>query len=230
MIQVLNANDAALRLDSIMKRIVMLSGRNLFGVVRQGAIFAIQSSSKATKPGSSGTADGLAKKYKQRPILTSSARHGFFYEMNDGKTFKSESQITLMTGARILRQVKRHISKVIQWWNKKENGWDYVAYTGTPENEKFRKIPHYGAAKVGWYGSLGKLGASVSGTGENNAGRMSRMSILKTPLESGVKVTNMIDYTMKTSPQSASVGIVKAGNRMSKIYEAELRKFTKWIY
>ena len=211
------------RVGRLLNKIAFETSKGMYDIIRQTMIFALQSSAKDTKPGTSGTADGLAKKFKVRPILKSSVKSGFYYELQDGKTFRSESEIMPWKNSKTLQNVKRRIDKVIQWWNKEINTWDYTAYTGTPEQEKFLKIPHAGAGKVGWYGALQKLGKSTSGYGDNKAGNLSRAQIQRGRLEAGIAVTNMVDYVSKTSPQSAGVGLAKAESRMVKTYESKLR-------
>ncbi|HCE42300.1 MAG TPA: hypothetical protein DET40_01975 [Lentisphaeria bacterium] len=211
------------RVGRLLHKISYETGRDMFGLVRQAMIMALQSSAKATKPGKSGTATGLAKKYKQRPILSSSVKAGYYYELQDGKTFRTDEEITLWHNSRTLQNVKRRLDKVIQWWNKKQGGWDYTAYTGTPEQEKFLKIPHAGAGKVGWYGSLAKLGKGQGGYGDNNGGALSKAHIQRGQLEAGIAVTNMVDYVSKTSPESASTGLANAEQRMIKTFEKKLQ-------
>lgn len=218
----INPADVA-RVGRLLHRISFETGRDMYGIVKQTMILALQSSAKATRPGTSGTAQGLAKKYKERPILKSSVKSGFYYELQNGKTFRTDEEITLWKHTKVLQNVKRRLDKVIQWWNKKENGWDYTAYTGTPEQEKWKFIPHAGAGKVGWYGALKKLGKSAEGTRDNSAGRLSRAQIQKGTREAGIAVTNMVDYISKTSPESASIGLANAEKRMVKTFENKLK-------
>ncbi|HCE46172.1 MAG TPA: hypothetical protein DET40_21720 [Lentisphaeria bacterium] len=210
------------RVGRLLNKISYETGRDMYSLIRQAMIMALQSSAKATKPGKSGTATGLAKKYKQRPILSSSVKAGFYYELLNGKTFRTDEEIMPWTHGKTLQNVKRRLDKVIQWWNKKQGGWDYTAYTGAPEQEKFLKIPHAGAGKVGWYGSLAKLGKSADGTNDNNASALSKASIQRGNLEAGIAVTNMVDYVSKTSPESASTGLANAEKRMIKTFEKKL--------
>lgn len=221
------------RVGRLLSKVAFESGKGMFDLVRQTMIFALQSSAKDTKPGKSGTADGLAKKFKFRPILKSQdatkKRAGqYFYEFQDGKTFNTAVEIPAWQYS--WQKIKRKIDKVVKWWNKEINTWDYTAYTGTPEQQKFLKTPHYGAGKVGWYGALQKLGKSTGGYGDNKAGNLSRTQVQRGQLEAGIAVTNMVDYVSKTSPQSAGVGLVNAEKRMVKTYENKLKMTLAGMY
>lgn len=222
------------RTGRLLNKIAYETGKDMFNLVRQTMIFAAQSASKLTKPGLSGTADGMAKKYKQRPLLKSiearpkKGKLGqYFYEFYNGKTFRTAVEIPSWQFG--WQKINRKIDRVIQYWNKKENSWDYSAYTGSPENEKFKEIPHYGAAKVGWYGSLFKLGSNASGMGKNKS-NLSQMQIMRGSLEAGITVTNMVDYAYKTSPGSADQALQKAESRMVKTYEKKLQMTISGAY
>lgn len=226
---VANPEDVA-RFKRLLEKIAYESGKGMYDLVRQTMIMALQSSAKATKPGNASTVKGLAKKHKIRPILKSSVKSGYYYELQDGKTFRSDKEIMPWTYGKVLQNVKRRLDRVIQWWNKKQGGWDYAGYTGAPEQEKFLKIPHAGAGKVGWYGALQKLGKPAGESGDNNAGRISKVRVQRGNLEAGIEVTNMVDYVSKTSPESARAGLNAAEQRMIKTYENKLHMVIAGTY
>jgi hypothetical protein len=223
-IKIENLRPEAERLNKLLTKISFETGKDMYELVRQAMIFGIQSATKATSPGKSGTAKGLAKKNKFRPILKFSVKHGYFYELMNGKTFRTEEPLAPWMYAQSAKgNIKRHIEQVIQWWNKKENNWQYSAYTGDSESQKFLRIPHAGAAKVGWYGSLSQLGKSSGGTEDNNSRKLSRAVIRKGTRDAGIAVINMVDYVGKTSPDSARIGLENAEKRLVKTYEKKLQ-------
>lgn len=226
-----NIRPEAERLSRLLTKISYETGKDMYDLVRQAMIFGVQSAVKATKPGKSATADGLAKKYKFRPILKFSQKSGYFYELMNGKTFRTEEPLAPWMYAQTARgNIKRHIEQVIQWWDKKANEWKYSAYTGDTESQKFLRIPHAGAAKVGWYGSLARLGKTAGGVGDNNPGRLSKTVVRKGRLDAGIAVINLVDYTGKTSPDSAQIGLENAEKRLVKTYEKKLDMVLKGAY
>jgi hypothetical protein len=191
-------------------------------IIRQAMYFACQSAAKATKP----TGSKLTDKYKYRPIVKRGkmTKNGkYLYMYNDDEWFATEK---LISAKNLARQGIKRVERAIQLWNKKTNEWDYVPYIGSSskydKNLKAGKIPGSGAAKMGWKGAFGKLGYSIEMDGMNKGQRLSSLMDFGNELKAHLTVRNLVDYTQKTSPESASTGLRAAENRMYGTYLKKL--------
>jgi len=212
------------RFSKILAKISNTLGKPMKDLCRQAMIFGLQSASKATKPGTSGTVKGLTDKYRYRPIveITNAIDGWFWYISARGKIFRNKNDF----GEKAMRRGINRITSFYELWSKKKNHWDWSPYFGSgnphgyDKSSKVGRIPHAGAGKVGWYGAL--RGSAFEDTGDNRRS----LSVLQeryTPTKAGISVTNLVDYIGKTSPNSAAVGLANAEKRLVHSYELKMK-------
>ena len=214
------------KLSKTFDRMSIVLGRDRESLIKQTAIFAVQSAVKATGPGKSGKVSKLPKKFKFRPLVKIPETSGYFYTQDGENIFRTSQPINVKAKRNKDRGIKR-ITKGIKMWNKKTKGFTYLPYIGAKRDESDRrfKIPFAGSAKVGWLKSLNKLDKKPVDIGENKRsskrfGRVTRRPGL-------IEIVNLVSYAAKISPQSARIGLAKASRRLDKIMQAAERNIER---
>jgi hypothetical protein len=207
------------RIDSLLKRILMATTKATPDLLTQAFVFAVQSATKATKPGPSGRVSTMAKPFKVRPIesLPAQAGHWYLWTKKDGS--KRMIQIPReIRNSKNLSPVVRGIKR----WDKKANSWAWwpTMQKGKYASGKAGKIPNYGAAKAGFLHMLGKLGRPQD-TGELRSS-LATVSRRLSGLDQGITGVNEVSYASITSPDAAQIGLDKAASRLEHTYRRAL--------
>jgi len=193
------------------------------------AIYAIQSATKATEPGSKGTVKGMAKKYRFRPLVDIPKGEGVYYLTDDGSIFKSPK--ALSSGVVRKRSLKR-IKKGIKAWSNKQKKFTYIPYPQGKKNEsdpRF-KIPFAGAAKAGWLSAYRRLDSKrqvdLGNDNKQSGKRYSRVVVSP----GRIQIENLVRYAGKTSPAAARIGLSKAASKLENVWipRAERRIERNW--
>jgi hypothetical protein len=224
---VTNIRPEAERISRLLSKIVSSTGASYNNILRKAIIWAAQSAAKDTRPGRSSKPSTMADKHRFRPIvkLDRSIDGYFWYDRGGGygNLFRSKNDISKKS------QIKGNISKInrfIEFFNKKTSHFDWMPYVGSAgkydKTSKGGRIPHAGAAKVGWYGALNKIGKAADGTLDNDPNRLSILQEQYSSADSYIAITNMVDYASKTSPDAARSALQKTENRLVKDYEKRL--------
>lgn len=219
--------------------------RSSVNLVRQAAIFAIQSAAKETGPDRASSPSKMKIAHKFRRIVsyknigyfsTALQRHvkdyRYGYKTAAGKTklFPADKPISPKTlEKRGLRELKRNI----EVWDRRKRATLMIPYLGTAttkydKESKVGKIPHYGAAKVGWLKALGRLPGGKPFT-ESGAEWIPspRVESRKSEDTYELEIENMTSYVQKISPNAAAIAMHKTANRMEKIIEIEINRMEK---
>lgn len=209
------------RFADVIKKISDTVRKPMFEIVKQATVYAVQSTVKATKPGTTGKVSNMADKYRYRPIeQINNSVDGFYWYINmSGKVFKNEKDF----GQKAMRKGLNRITGFYKYWNKKTNSWGYFPATagkatGYNKSSKKGRIPNAGAGKAGWLGSYPSIGLPS----EVN-GKLTVVQINKSDTEASIAINNLVDYIEKTSPDSARIGLQKAENKLVKRYEQQLK-------
>jgi hypothetical protein len=195
-------------------------------IIKMATAMAVKSAAKATRPGTAAHYSEMAQKFRIRPVVRMSDYNGYhYYEYFDRtgnrQVFRSRNVIHQGKRARDPIMAKQAIKK----WNKRGGDWRFSPFWGDKKDKKARnrQIPGAGAAKMGWYQSLPKLDPKNK---FDTMGRYKKeLSALTVNLQGTspyVRVVNLVDYTSKTSPDSAAVGIRAADARMYATYLKKL--------
>jgi hypothetical protein len=194
--------------------------KSMSGLIKQTAIFAIQSATKATEPGSSGSVKGMAKKFKVRPLVPVD---GYLYRNpQTGFIFRRQQPVKSFK-ARGLERIRRGI----KFWDKRKSAWGVMAYIKGVTPEKRRSIPFYGSAKSGFLKALGSLGKKDAWT-EGKPSNKIYASVIKRlhGFDQFVSITNEVGYASVISPGAAETGMQKASARMLKTYASTIERLT----
>lgn len=221
------------RLRTTLQSIVANTRKKMPDLLKQAFVFAVQSATKATHPGTASRPSKLAKRYRIRPIIKGLTQFGGFYfyryidRSGNPQAFRSDRLITrtvTKSGKPRKSGLLQLVTTGVKYWSKRIHGWDAMPITGAARSiatERKLRIPHYGAAKAGFILMLRALGKPAETDGEN--GRLA--TVLKNFGDTAwIKGTNEVSYAVKTSPQAASEGIRKAANRMDAIWLKQLGK------
>ena len=206
------------KLTRMMERIAANTRKELPDLTKQSMIFALQSATKATEPGTSGKASKLPQKYKFRRLVKQPSGSFYYINIKTGFIFDAK-QKPKRAKQRGLRRAKS-----IEIWSKKKGGFDYLPTAESKRNKskKIFKVPHAGAGKAGWTSALKLLG-KPGDTGEEKKD-LSRLAVAKNATAISMEVTNLVDYVAITSPESARKGLAAATKRIEKIYLPKLEK------
>jgi hypothetical protein len=195
-------------------KIARVMDKDKDGLIKQTAIFAIQSAVKLTEPGTTSKVSKLPKKFKFRPLVTIPENFGFFYTDDAGRIFKTREKLRRNQ----LKDGKlRRVTKGIKTWNKKRKSFLYIPYAGAKRDESDRrfKIPFAGAAKVGWLKSLKMLDRKPVDLGDNKGNKRYNRVINRPGL---LEIVNLVSYASKTSPGADRKALAKATSRLEKIW------------
>lgn len=206
------------RIGKTLDNVERVLKKDVSHIIRQTAIFAIQSATKATEPGKQSKVSKLPKKFKFRALVKIPDSAGYYYQTEDGKIFKAKGKIR--TSGKTIKRV----TKGIKAWSKKQKKFIYIPYAGTKrdESDKRFKIPFYGAAKAGWLLSYKKLSKKSIDIADNRQGRKKYNRVkVRSDL---VEVTNLVSYASKTSPNAARIGLSKASNRLEKSWMPKVER------
>lgn len=202
-------------------------------LIRQAAIFAIQSAARETGPGNSSTVKKMAAQYKYRKIIPyTGSDFRYQYRTQGGKegVIRLSRQISRATAAKKgLRQLKKNI----EIWDRKLRVTRMVPYTGTASGKydktsRVGRIPHYGAAKIGWLKALGRLPGSKPQREDGEEWIPSpKIETVKTKDIYELTIENLVKYVSIISPNAAAVAMRKTANRMEKIIEIKIKAAEK---
>jgi hypothetical protein len=214
------------RLGYLLKRIERETKQDVAGVLKQAAIWSLQSAAKVTEPGKSAF-KRLGDKYKFKPMAKWGEIDGgkFWYvRKGTGKMFSTPKPIKKGKAMKGLRRAKG-----IKSWSKKKKRF-VVAPTADMKRDKSDpkyRIPHAGAAKAGWQRALSAFGQPDDVPNKDLSGyyydrksgttrkRKSRKPYYK---KSGSTydffIQNLVKYTGKTSPLSAKLAMLKTTRRL----------------
>jgi hypothetical protein len=199
------------KLGNTLDRVSRIMGKDVNELIKQTAIFSLQSATKATKPGSTSKVSKLPKKFRFRPLVKIPASFGFYYSRDGETVFKTKEKLNL----RKAENAGIKALKGIKFWNKKTKSFGYMPYIGEKrdESDKRFKIPGAGAAKVGWLKALKKLNKKAIDVGTNRGGKPFNRVFIRQGL---IDITNLVKYASKTSPNAARVGLAKGARRLEK--------------
>jgi len=192
------------------------------GLLKQTAIFAIQSATIATPPGVMSKVSKLPKKFRFRPLVRIPDDFGFFYATESGTIFKTKSIISRSSARR--RNLKR-VFKGIKAFNRSQKSWSYIPYPGGKRDESYKrfKIPFAGAAKVGWLSALKRLDNKPIDVGQDNY-RSGKAYSRVTVRRDLVEIINVVSYVSKIAPQSAAIGLNKDAKRLEHSWIPKIEK------
>ena len=224
------------RLQSLLARIEKETKQDVAGVLRQAAVWAIQSAAKATGPakGSAFKATIRRNKYRYKPLVATQDYEGgqYWYVRRDtGKMFSTSKPITGRKKKKGLRN-----AKAIKSWSKKKKKFVLhpTKHTKLDKSDKAFLIPHAGAAKAGWQKALAAFGDQKDArkqtfsvpsndlagyyfdrsTGTHKKRRSRKPYYKKAGSTYDFYVQNLVKYTEKTSPFSATTAMIKTIRRL----------------
>jgi len=204
------------RITGLLSNVEKVLKKDLSGILKQTAVFAIESTAKATGPGDKRPSK-MPKKFRFRKFEKIPESFGYFYKRADGNIFRTSSRIM---PSRAKREGLTRVTKGIKAWSKKNKAFTYIPFDGTKgeaESSRKGKIPYAGAAKSGWLNSLKKLDGKKKVDPKDiqrSNKKYSRVRITSTLVE----ITNLVSYAGKMWPQAPKVGLAKAANKLEKIY------------
>jgi len=209
------------KLENTLSRIARIMKKDVNELMKQTAVFSLDSAIKATKPGESGRNAKLKNKYKFRKLAKIPESFGYYYQTTDGKIFKTKKPINLRKKAN--KGKYKRVPKGIKIWNKKRKGFTYTPYIGTKadKSDKRFKIPYAGAAKDGWKRAFRKLGDSKA-VKYSNRGNKRYTSVTRRP--GLLEIVNRVSYTSKTSPNTARIGLRKGTNKLTAVWMPRVDK------
>ena len=208
------------RITKTLQQVSRVLKKDTQKLIMQTMVFALQSAAKATDPGRGTNLSRLPKKFRVRPLVKIPENEGFYYKDKSGQIFKTDQKIPPAKA----RRRGLTVMKGIKTWDKERNQWTYVPYAGTKrdESDKRFKIVFAGAAKGGWLKAYKDLGKKNVNLGETRKSKKKYTRVIKrTDL---IEVTNLVLYISKISPQSANIGLTKAGNRLEKVWMPKIEK------
>ena len=231
------------RLQQLLTRIGKETKQDIAGVLKQAAIWSLQSAAKATEPGKSAF-KSIPAKYKFRPLVTTQEYEGgrFWYlRKKSGKLFSVHRPLKR---GKEMKGVKR--AKAIKVWSKKKNAFVMrpTHHTKRDKTDKAFRIPYAGAAKAGWQKALAAFGEvtkvdenRLSGyyydrkTGQSKKRKSKKPYYKKAGTTYDFYIQNLVKYTAKTSPFSAKVAMLKTIRRLEgywlKRLDGKLQKRSK---
>jgi hypothetical protein len=127
----------------------------------------------------------------------------------------------------------RRLKKNIEIWDRKLRATRMVAYTGTAvgkydKGSRIGRIPHYGAAKIGWLKALGRIPTSKPQREEGDQWIPSpRVETVKSKELYGFTIENLVKYVSIISPEAAAIAMRKTANRMERIIEKKIAAMEK---
>ena len=201
------------KLNRTLDRVVNVLDKDKNELIKQAAIFALQSATKSTAPGVSSKVSKMPKKFRFRPLVKIPPSFGHYYTKDGQTIFKTKEPINLRKAEN--KGIKA--LKGIKIWSKKKKGFDYIPYIATKRDESDSrfKIPGAGAAKTGWLKSYKRLSGKPVDIGTNKGGKQFSRIYKRDGL---IEITNLVKYASKTSPNAAREGIKKASSRMEKVW------------
>lgn len=206
------------KLQKTLKKVWEATNANALGLVKQAMIFACQSMAKLTKPGTGSSYKRLAKKYTTRPIM----------RRPDGKIWyakptKNGRNFIWLSDTRPKKMLKHGIVRIataLKYWATWKDSWDYMIWWPGVTPEKKRNIPHAGAAKGAWLGSLKFMG-------EPSDGEVTWVTYkeLNSGAVKGVTVGNRVSYARKIQQGGGVAQALKnAEARMRHTYFPKFKK------
>ena len=209
-----------------------LSTRDL---IRQSAIFAIQSAARETGPGKAASPSKLAVKYKYREIVkgTPGPLNWFRYRhLRDGWDIVFQTANDISLGTQQKRGLKK-LTRSVRVWSKKQRQFVLRIYSGTAtgkydKESRIGRIPHYGAAKAGWLKALGRLPGSKPLKSEGDQWVPNpRISVEQSRDTYGLTIENLVRYVDKISPKASAVAMKKTANRMEYFYRKKIERLER---
>lgn len=221
------------RLNGVLRRIVANTRKKMPNLMKQAFIFAVQSATKATHPGNASRPSKMARRFRVRPIVKGITQFAgrYFYRYRDRagqmQAFSSDRLISrTMTKSGKPRKGSglEMVTTGVKYWSKRTKGWDAMPITGTARSiatERKLRIPHYGAAKVGFILMLRALGKPAETDGENGNLATVQQNFGDLAFILG---RNEVGYAAKTSPAAAAIGLQKAASRIEAVYLRQLER------
>ena len=218
------------RLRGVLQNIVATTRKKMPNLLKQVFIFAVQSAVKATHPGAAGRPSKMAKKFRIRPVVKGIQQFGGYYwyryrdRAGQPQAFRSDRLISRTVSKSGKSRGIQMITEGVKYWSKRTHGWDAMPIAGTAGStatERKQRIPHYGAAKVGFIMMLRAMGKPAETDGENG----NLATVLRNFGDTAwIKGINEVGYAAKTSPRAAEIGIQKATNRIEATYLRQLAR------
>lgn len=198
------------RLAQLFRQVESTVHRETPALIRQSIIFALQSATKATKPGTRSKLSTLEKKYRFRPLVPLSGN--FYHDPATGNVFDAGRQLSR---GEVAKRGLKKVTKGIKIWDRKANRFIVRPYAGTKvdTSDPLFKIPNAGAAKAGWLMAYRRLSGKAADLGGIRA-NLAAVKISSVMAE----VVNKVRYVSTISPDSAAAGVAAARARMEKIY------------
>lgn len=215
-------NRDIIRITKLLTNVETVLKKDISGVVKQTAVFAIESTAKATGPGEKRPSK-MPKKFRFRKFEKIPDSFGYFYKREDGNIFRTGSRIM---PARAKREGLKRITKGIKAWDKKKKAFTYIPFDGTKgqaEATRKGKIPYAGAAKSGWLNSFKKLDSKKKVDSKDIPRSNKAYSRIKATAAS-IEITNLVSYAGKMWPQAPKIGLAKAANKLEKLYLPRIEK------
>jgi len=204
------------RINRLLTNVSTVLKKDISGIIKQAAVFTIESTAKATGPGDKRPSK-MPKKFRFRKFEKIPESFGYFYKREDGNIFRTNTRIM---PARARREGLKRITKGIKAWSKKNKAFTYIPFDGTKgqaESSRKGKIPYAGAAKSGWLNSLKNLDSKKKVDPKDIQRSNKKYSRVRTTSTS-IEITNLVSYAGKLWPQAPKVGLAKATNRLEKTY------------
>jgi hypothetical protein len=223
------ARDAR-NLNDVLSEIDKETNKSAKDILEQGMALAVRSAAVATTPKGNADIQKMGMAHRFRPIEKMVGVTEFWYkkENKKGKDFFFRSKKKISTKKKIGKKGQKKsrgitkLKKGIKYWRKSKKRWDYLPTESTKKYDKSIKntrIKFAGVGKLGWMKALPQFRTLIRANKELN-----RVTKRFGGTDKSIRIDNLVDYVSKTSPESASIGIRSAGNRMIKQYKIANQK------
>jgi len=205
-----------------------------FDLIKATANKFITSATVATKPGSKGKISGnsLPAKARLRPIVTltkktQKQKGKFYYYNTKDNNIRVLSQY--ITPKKADKQGLFQITKFFEAISRKTGKPYYIPIKpGDDRNSsKKRRIPKAGAGKAGWLGHRKNIDGKGSTGMRGISSKVAKTNVQKKITDPFIEMINNVRYISKIAPNSARIGLQKAGRALEQQYLPKAERVLK---